>query len=176
MNECPQSGRGLSREDLQTLFVDARDEIARYIRRRVRCGDVAADLTQDLFLRLDRLDGRLPNTADARRYLFKMASNIALDHYKTAANRTQLLRRAAAEQDTPLHRFEMQCARELEIERMQRALAMLSPRQRDMLELSRLERRTHKEIATLRGVSVSLVEKEIIAALKQLQLALRSNS
>ena len=62
-----------TRREIEMLFLQIQPELQRHVRRIVRCAATAEDLTQDLFMRLDRVPNTLSSTNDRRRYLFRMA-------------------------------------------------------------------------------------------------------
>ena len=159
-----------TRREIEMLFLQIQPELQRHVRRIVRCAATAEDLTQDLFMRLDRVPNTLSSTNDRRRYLFRMASNLALDHQRVRANRARLLDEmgpfliedADANADTGTRE---------QLELLQDILAGLPSRRRTIFEKSRLLGMTYSEIARELGVSVSLVEKEVAATMKTLLLA-----
>lgn len=154
----------LSNTDLQTVFLRTQDDLKLQIRRRVRCPETAADLTQDLFLRLDRLRDNLVGEDHARKYLRRMASNIALDHIRVEANRTRILKIAEPLFDrveSPTFAEAHEAREQIEV-----LLSLLTPRQRDILMLSRGEEQPYTAIAHRLSISTSLVEKEVAAAMR----------
>lgn len=164
----------LSYDELQSLFVRIRPELVRQIRRRVRCYDTAEDLAQDVFLKLDRITHRLPTESEARRYLLRMAANIALDYHRVRANRERLHEHMAPLTDCSAADGRSIIELRRMLDRTQAAMAALSARQRTVLLKSRIEGMTYAEIASELGVSISLVEKEVANALRTLVCALNS--
>src|SRR5215203_3001933 len=67
--------------DAETLFVVNERRLFRYFCRAVGA-DTARDLTQDVFLKVSRTS--VPDAADGevRAWLFRIARNLALDHYR----------------------------------------------------------------------------------------------
>jgi RNA polymerase sigma-70 factor (ECF subfamily) len=68
--------------DPEALFVANQHRLFKYFRRAVGQTDTARDLTQDVFLRVSRT--AVPEAADGevRAWLFRIARNLALDHYR----------------------------------------------------------------------------------------------
>ena len=66
----------------EALFNANRDRLFRYFVRAVGEAEVARDLTQDVFVRVSRTT--VPDGADGevRGWLFQIARNLALDHYR----------------------------------------------------------------------------------------------
>jgi RNA polymerase sigma factor (sigma-70 family) len=67
--------------DVQDLFRRHNRDITRFLQRRVSSPEVAADLAQDLFLRLLTTVPAGP-VNNSRGYLFQAAGNLAINHNK----------------------------------------------------------------------------------------------
>jgi RNA polymerase sigma factor (sigma-70 family) len=145
--------------ELQRFFIAIRDELHRFLRRKTQNAAVAADLAQDLFLKLPNVKSAIPDQSQVRAYLFRMAGNLAIDHLRAEARKAKLLigtevlfEDACAQPDTvAVGRDEL---RQVEI-----ALSELPARCREVLILARVHGLEHREIARRLGVSLSLVEK-----------------
>jgi len=72
-------------------------ELARHLRRLVRDDDVAADLLQDTFLRAHRALARLRPDSNERAWLYRIATNAALNHLRAKARESAVLERHARE-------------------------------------------------------------------------------
>src|SRR5262245_57145040 len=68
--------------DPEALFVANQHRLFKYFRRVVGQADAARDLTQDVFVRVSRTT--IPQAAEGgvRAWLFRIARNLALDHYR----------------------------------------------------------------------------------------------
>lgn len=165
----------LAYEAVQSLFLSLQSELQRQIKRVVLCNETAADLAQDLFFRLPRIANRLPNETEARRYLFRMASNIALDHRRISRNRARLLLEMTPLQEGYDQRFETDPTLQDELARIESILARQTPRRQAIFRASRLLGMTYAEIATKHGVSPSTVEKEVAAVMRELLVATRAD-
>jgi RNA polymerase sigma factor (sigma-70 family) len=145
-----------------TLLV-LQPRIRQVIERRVG-PSAAADLVQDMFLRLQRIRFDMPSTADARCFLIRMALNAATDYARLEGRRAKLLAglTKGIEQSSPSP--EEQVMFEEQVNCLEAALSQLPPKCRAVLYMSRVEGMTHSEIADSLGVSKSLVEKYIARA------------
>jgi RNA polymerase sigma factor (sigma-70 family) len=76
-------------------------ELARHLRRLVRDDDVAADLLQDSFLRAHGALSRLRPCSNERAWLYRIATNAALNHLRARAREAAALKRHALEYRTP---------------------------------------------------------------------------
>jgi RNA polymerase sigma factor (sigma-70 family) len=155
----------LTYDDLQSVFADARLDLERMLRRRVREPQLAADLTQDIFLRLLRITAPLPDRHEARLYLFQMARNLATDHHRVEGRRTEILAGAATlfEGVQPSPEEEALLREQMSI--VDAALDELPKHCRQVLYMSRLLGMSHSEISAELKVSKSLVEKYVVRAM-----------
>lgn len=151
--------------DLQAEFVESRREIESFIRRRVNCPQIAADLASDMYVRLHRVDPVINGRADARSYLFRMAANIATDYARVERRRAEILHESADMFERIDQGPEPAALAQDEMRIVDAALAELPEKCREILICSRLHGMTHGEIAERLGVSKSLVEKYIVRAL-----------
>ncbi|MGQ0621084.1 MAG: RNA polymerase sigma factor [Panacagrimonas sp.] len=156
---------GLSSADLIGVFLELRPKIERVVTRRVGNPAVAADLVQDMYLRLSRISERLASGDEARNYLLKMAVNASIDHLRIEGRRAELLAGAIDLFDQPERTPEETALAEDQLRGVDAALSELPSRCREILFLSRVEGLTHTEIAQQLGVSRSLVEKYVVKAL-----------
>jgi RNA polymerase sigma-70 factor (ECF subfamily) len=74
-------------------------ELARHLRRMVRDDDVAQDLLQDTMLRAHRALPRLAAGANERAWLYRIATNAALNHVRGRARERKAMERHAREID-----------------------------------------------------------------------------
>jgi DNA-directed RNA polymerase specialized sigma24 family protein len=91
----PDAGQGeaaaSTQEELARIFVQIRPSLERVIERKTGNHQVAQDLAQEMFFRLQRVAHSLSKEEEARRYLMRMATNAAIDHLRVEGNRLQLL-------------------------------------------------------------------------------------
>lgn len=143
--------------------------VFRYLHRLTGNPDLAADLAQEAFLRL--LERDLPD-AEARAWLFTVATNLARDEARTRRRRRELL----MEQDpTPFTsakpaRPDEELERAARIAAVRRALAAIPERDRQML-LMREEGFSYREIAEAVGVLPTSVGTLIVRALRRFSAA-----
>ncbi|SMF48174.1 RNA polymerase sigma-70 factor, ECF subfamily [Tistlia consotensis] len=166
----------MAERDLKALFQAHGRALELYLNRRTGCPALAADLLQDAFLRLVQQ----PPEAGARNlraYLYRIAGNLALDHFRQEARRrTEAVpaeRLAAVEDETP--DVERALAARERLQRLEQALARLPPRTREIFRLNRVEGLTYLEIAARLGISESSVQKHLARALQQAMRAARRN-
>jgi RNA polymerase sigma factor (sigma-70 family) len=158
---------------LQTEFVAARREIELFLLRRLRCHHLAEDLASEIYLRLGRVEGFSGTPIEARRYLFCMAANIAIDHIKVSRRRAEILEEESHFLESSIESGENATVARSELAIVDAALSELPVKAREIFYHSRVSGMTHDEIAQAMGVSKSLIEKYIIRALAHCRRRLR---
>lgn len=165
----PVLAMGLSRDDLFLLFMEIRPELLELLQRRTGQADVAADLAQDVFVRLSSIRAVLSDRQQARAYIFRMAMNVVIDRSRNEARRNRILSGVELLFEDAAPDPEAMTVNRDQIRRIDRALEELPPKCREVLMLARVYGLSHKEIADRMGVSVSLVEKYQLRAMRHCQ-------
>ena len=91
--------RTMASDALALLLARHGLEVARHLRRLVRDDEVAADLLQDTFLRAHGAMERLRSGSNARAWLYRIATNAALNHLRDRARETAALERHARDRE-----------------------------------------------------------------------------
>ncbi|MDT4288937.1 RNA polymerase sigma factor [Methylomonas sp. MO1] len=165
-----------SDHDIYRIFLNTRPQIQRFLRQRIRCDDTAADLIQDIFLRLTLLKPPPASEIEVQAWLFKVASNLSLDHLRTQKRRYELLDQYLGDETdidasaAPERTAEAQD----QLRHIQLALADLPDQCAEILYLSRIEGLSHIEIAKQLKISTSWVEKQLAKALLHCRQAVDS--
>ncbi len=152
------------------LFEDHRQHILSIVVRRVRNNDVAADVVQDVFIRLLQAGSRGGLEEDTK-VLYASARNAAIDHHRTTKRRSEVMERLLPEQlgcgEIPSPEMRVEARQTLSL--LDRALLELTPRAREIFFLHRVDGLTNSEIAKRYGISVSAVEKHLARAMRHCQ-------
>lgn len=145
-----------------------RPALRNYFRKRVAVGEVD-DLVQDVFVNM--LARRAPSRIEnIQGYTFSVASSVLCRHL--SHTRKTLPGRAAEGEDTEDARAPSAEHEVLAVERLRRllaAMATLPLRTQTVFALHRCEELSYPLIARQLGITVSAVEKHIMAALKVLR-------
>lgn len=145
------SDRATARAFIERLYAAHHGEIYGYLARMLRDDELAADLTQEAFVKAYRAYDTLEDANRARAWLYQIAGRTALDELRrrrivrfvpwtgesrgTAASAEELVMRTRLSGD------------------LERALARIPARQRQALLLSELNDMTGLELAEAMGVS-----------------------
>lgn len=142
-------------------------ELLRFLARRLACRHTAEDLLQETYLRcLEKPPEALENP---RAYLYRVAGNLAVDHFRRHNRRSEHealdldeegLEIADAGQDVETMVFSRQ-----QVEQLKQAVEELSPRCREVFILHKFEHLSYAEVAAKLGISESTVVKHMVAAL-----------
>jgi RNA polymerase sigma-70 factor (ECF subfamily) len=143
--------RATARAQIEQLYAAHHQEIYSYLSRMLRNEELAADLTQETFVKAFRSFDTLTDQARARAWLYQIAGNTALDELR----RQRIVRfipwtgesrgSGASAEDTALRG-------RLSAE-MERALAALPDRQRQALLLAEIGELSGVELAEALGIS-----------------------
>lgn len=81
----------LSVDDINGIYVVARPQLQQFLVRRVQCQDTAADLLQEVYLRLPHLKPPPETEGEVRAWLYRVATNLSIDHIRTQHRQSGLL-------------------------------------------------------------------------------------
>jgi RNA polymerase sigma-70 factor (ECF subfamily) len=162
-----------------TLYARHKGGVYRYLARQCRQSGVADELFQDVWMNLIRARANYAPTAKFTTWLYRLAHNRMIDHYRASGHLTlvssddeaheeALLALPAACASEPGSRAEN---RELG-ERLRAALAALPPAQREAFLLQQEGGMALAEIAALTGVGAETVKSRLRYALSKLRTEL----
>ena len=157
-----------AKDAFDALFRGWYARLVRVANAVVREPAVAEELVQDVLLELWRRRERLENGASVPAYLLQATRNRALNHVRHRRVEQRGAARAGGEPTRePAVTGELAAA-ELDAA-VRRALDELTPRTREVFELSRVHGLRYAEIAAALGVSVKAVEAQMGRALRTLR-------
>ncbi len=131
--------------------------------------DQAEDIVQDAFIKLWNNCAKVPITK-AKSYVYTVATNLGISNSRHQKVKFKYQKYISHRKSDVHHESPEFIVLEKEyMEKLKNAIAQLPERQREVFLLSRIDKKTYKEIAELSGVSVKAIEKLMHKAL----LALR---
>lgn len=155
---------------VETLFAKHHSEIYAYLVRMVRDADLAADLTQDAFVKAYRAYATLQKDENARAWLYQIAHRVALDeirHRKIVRMVPWTGESRGAAPSAEHLAMELRLSGPLE-----RALDRIPQRQRDALLLAEVHDLSGLELAAALGVSHVAARAILTRARESLRRAL----
>jgi len=163
-----QRARSLDRDELGAIYDDYHPPIYSYIYRRVGDVEIARDLAAEVFRRfLQALHkGSGPNEY-LRAWLYRVAHNIVVDHYRRQQNQKNFPVEENLVGDSPDPGQSAELS--LQLDEVRKALRGLTPDQQQVLTLKFLEGLSNKEVAEITGKPVGAVKSLQHRALAALQ-------
>jgi len=131
-----------------------------YLARSTGSDTLADDLLQETYFRMVRAGFQPEGEEHARNYLFKVATNLVRDHYRSPKKDTLPLEHSPAVEG-PGHRVRLR-------RDVQRLLEKLKPRERELLWLGHVEQFSHQEIAEILGLKPGSIRLLLFRARRKL--------
>lgn len=147
------------------LYQQTARPLRAYLRRS--CGDatLADDLVQEAYYRLLRSGFDRDDELEVRKYLFRIASNLLRDHYRSRRSETSEVPELAVED------------REHDAVQLRSdvggAFTEMTPRDRQILWLAYVEGASHREIAEVAGLKESSLRSMLFRARQRMAELLR---
>jgi RNA polymerase sigma factor (sigma-70 family) len=150
-----------------TIFREYSKVLYNYLFYKTGNLNLAKDLTQEAFTKL-WLNCKSVIPQSAKGYVFKTANNLLINefHHQKVVLKFQSLATSDSDHQSPAFLLE---EKELK-ENLESAIAALPEKQRLVFLLSRIDKKTYKEIAVLLDISKQAVEKRMYNALDALRL------
>lgn len=162
-------------EFVSSLFEQYGRELFGFLSTRLKPQE-AEDVAQKTYLQL--LQHPDPSEiSNPHAYLFKTASNLAIDHVRRQRVHSDRISPGTVLEDlvSPLPGPEAIVDDAMQLQRFRAALASLSPVCRAVFLLNRVDGLTHPEIAERLGISKRTVERYMIKALDRCRRRMRSS-
>lgn len=158
-----------STTSIEALFRKYFPGLCDFVLTYVESPDVARDLVQDLFLDLwaRHEDGRLPPLSPG--YLYTAARNRALKHLRHQGIVKRWRDRMAREPEPLAPAADEQLLAGTLAEAIEKAVAQLPEKRRQIFLLSREQELSYAAIAEVLGISIKTVENQMARALKTLR-------
>ncbi len=148
------------------LFKKHYEPVTKYI--YYKCGSLqqAEDIVQNVFIKLWKLCATV-TFSKAKAYIYKACNNLFLNdvaHQKVVLKHQQDIAKST-DYESPDFLIEVDEFRE----KLKAAINRLSVKEREVFLLSRIEKKTYREIAKLTGLTVKAIERRMSKALLELR-------
>lgn len=147
---------------LTRLLLAERPSLLRLAQRIVGNAPAAEDVAQSLWFKVQRIEDD-PPILNKRAYLFRLATNVAVDHAQDESRRRDAHAEAMVLLSDGVEGIsgERVALTRDGVARVQAVIAALPPRTREIFLLSRMEGMAQRAIASHLGVSRPTVEKHL---------------
>jgi RNA polymerase sigma-70 factor, ECF subfamily len=161
---------GMTSEEFAAFYERSARPLWAYLARVSGDAALADDLLQESFLRFLGADHPNDGEVSARRYLFRIATNLMRDHWRRP--------RAASIEDIPEEIFQTRDHAGASESRMMLgpALGNMRPRERQLLWLAYAEGYSHREIASITGLASASIRLLLFRARRKIARLLRENA
>ena len=168
-----KAGRGDQAAFLE-LYDRYREPVFRFAYRLLGSVDIAEDITHDCFLGLIRRpEGFRPERAALKTYLFAIARNLALKHFRSTGRETGLDEMSEEPEVSPRHAPLRRLLDEELAAKVRDAVFRLPELQREALILFEYEGLSLNEIAAIVEADVGAIKARLYRARESLKRALR---
>lgn len=170
------------RDAFASLVIRFQGRIYNFIFQFCRNPDLAAELTQETFLRVFRFIDKFDTKRKFSTWIFSIAKNICIDEHRKI-DRGQVVslddvpQQAASDHSDSLHHKDPSYMSMRQEDRMllEEAIALLPEKYRAAIILCYFQELTYQEIAEIMGLNLNLVKVRIFRAKKMLLDILRKN-
>jgi RNA polymerase sigma factor (sigma-70 family) len=153
--------------ELSVLFERYHVRLYNFMLRLTFDRSVSQDLTQNLFYRIIKYRHTFKEDHSFKSWIYQMARNIHVDFCNQQQKATE--RYTQVEEYNENFAEEKEGFNEEEYEKLDRAMARLTPEQKEILVLSRFQGLKYEEISSIRDVSVPAIKVQVHRAIKQLR-------
>jgi RNA polymerase sigma factor (sigma-70 family) len=157
----------MDQEEFATFYGSTARSLWAYLQSVLENPALADELMQEAYMKL--LTSKAQNEPDQayrRHYLFRIATNLAHDHYRRAKRVGQMPVVEPSVSDSSYQFAQKQLA--------DRALARLRPQDRQLLWLAYVEQASHREIAKVTGYGEPSIRPLLSQAKKRMLKAIRA--
>lgn len=155
------------------LYAQYKNRLIYFAMKFVKSRDFAEDIFQDTFTSIWQTHRFINPDADFSSYLYTIVRNRVLNEIR-GIQTNQKLKESILSQAIDFTNNTKEHVAFNDLQRiLDDAVKKLTPRQREIFEMSRVKQMSHKEIAGLLGISINTVQEHISVSLRIIQSYLR---
>lgn len=143
-----------------------------FIKKFVHSSALAEDLSQEVFIKIWQLRSRLGEIKSIRAYIFIMARNHSLNSIKKAFRSTVTMAEVVNGFTEERSHLEEDLLSKQYQQYLQKALAALPSRTREIFTLCREHGKSYDEVASALGISRNAVKNHMVGSMKILSAAI----
>ena len=165
-----------ARETFARLYDEYIDKVSRYIQYRVNNIQLAEDLTSTVFEKALVNFGKYSNDrASFSTWLFSIARNVVIDHYRISRKRQTVSLAEVTAQSSSNMSPEEEVERKDERERLNMCLAELSEEEKEIIQLKFGAELNNRQIGKMLGLSESNVGTKLYRAIRKMRDSFRES-
>ncbi|SDJ27114.1 RNA polymerase sigma-70 factor, ECF subfamily [Pedobacter sp. ok626] len=160
-------------EAFDFFYKKHRGKIYGNILKLVKSTDIAADILQDVFIKVWNHAGGLDVEQSFEGYVVRIAQNSVYDFFRKASRQKKLEERLIASSSIEDHQ-DLDAGAELEesIKLLDQEINLLPPKCREVFQLCKIEGKSYDEVAALLNISTATVNNHIVRATRILKTRL----
>lgn len=164
------------RDDLIRAYTTHYDMLLAFVERRVQSRELAADIVQDIYLRIATHDSAVP-VENPLAFFYRVAGNLIIDRLREQAVRARHDDPDSMAEDVADNApgSEAQIAGQQRLQLLSQAISELPARCREVFILRKIEHLEFDDIARRMGISRNMVEKHLRKALLHCQTRLQEH-
>ncbi len=165
-----------ARETFARLYDEHLDKVFRYMQYRVNNMQLAEDLTSTVFEKaLANFSKYSAEKASFSTWIFSIARNVVIDHYRVSSKRQTVYLEEAMAQSSSALSPEEELERKDEGERLNMSLAELSEEEQEIIRLKFGAELNNRQIAKMLGLSESNVGTKLYRAVRKMRDSFRES-
>jgi RNA polymerase sigma-70 factor (ECF subfamily) len=149
------------------LYDHYHPRVRTYVCRLVKMPELADDLVQDIFIKLWETRKTLPEVKCFSAFLFTIARNHCLNSLQAISKSNQAL--SGLIRHFQNYRLDDETLDKDYLRFIEKALAAISPRSREVFRLCREQTMTYEQAASELGISRNAVKKHMVAVMRSLK-------
>ena len=155
---------GMNEDSFRSFYTRTARPVKAYLSRVSGDATLADDLLQETYFRFLRAERPEMDEAGEKNYLYRIATNLLNDHFRSAKAHVPMPEIASGENNGD--RIHLRAD-------MAKVFGMLKPRERQLLWLAYVEGSSHREIAEVAGLKAGSIKLLLFRARKKLAQILR---
>jgi RNA polymerase sigma-70 factor, ECF subfamily len=159
----------------QTLFLKYYSAMCRFANQLLNDRELSEEIVQDMFVKIWEKRTVLNIETSVKHYFFRSVRNHCLNHIQHEKIKKQYANKILESANQKINTEQYYLEIDL-IKRIEKSIASLPPKRREIFRLSREQGLKYKEIADKLGISVKTVEAQMGLALKYLREDLKDLS
>ncbi len=155
----------MTEQEFRHFYAETARPLKTYLTRITGQTDLADDLLQEAYYRMLRAELPPLDAQQLKNYLFKVATNLARDHF-----------RHPAREETPAEKMQIADPRAVGSTAafdIQRVLSSIKPQERELVWLAYVEGASHREISAITGLKEASVRPLLYRVRQKLAALLR---